>query len=46
MNAVVDALSVHGIKHIDMPATPQRVWQAIQDAKGQEATSQDAKPKQ
>ena len=33
MNAVVDALSDYGIKHIDMPATPQRVWQAIQDAK-------------
>jgi len=33
MNAVVDALSVYGIKHIDMPATPQKVWQAIQDAK-------------
>jgi carbon-monoxide dehydrogenase large subunit len=32
MNAVVDALSVYGIKHIDMPATPQRVWQAIRDA--------------
>jgi carbon-monoxide dehydrogenase large subunit len=32
MNAVVDALSVYGIKHIDMPATPLRVWQAIQDA--------------
>ena len=32
MNAVVDALSVYGIKHIDMPATPQRVWQAIQDS--------------
>jgi carbon-monoxide dehydrogenase large subunit len=33
MNAVVDALSVYGIRHIDMPATPSRVWQAIQDAK-------------
>jgi len=33
MNAVVDALSEYGIKHIDMPATPHRVWQAIQDAK-------------
>src|SRR5262249_42786319 len=33
MNAVVDALSVYGINHIDMPATPLRVWQAIQDAK-------------
>jgi aerobic carbon-monoxide dehydrogenase large subunit len=33
MNAVVDALSVYGIRHIDMPATPERVWQAIQAAK-------------
>ena len=32
MNAVVDALSAYGIKHIDMPATPHRVWKAIQDA--------------
>lgn len=29
MNALVDALSVYGIKHIDMPATPLKVWQAI-----------------
>jgi carbon-monoxide dehydrogenase large subunit len=33
MNAVVDALSEYGIKHIDMPASPARVWQAIQDTK-------------
>jgi aerobic carbon-monoxide dehydrogenase large subunit len=33
MNAVVDALSVYGIKHIDMPATPERVWQAIRAAR-------------
>jgi carbon-monoxide dehydrogenase large subunit len=32
MNAVVDALSVYGIRHIDMPATPLKVWQAIRDA--------------
>jgi aerobic carbon-monoxide dehydrogenase large subunit len=32
MNAVVDALSDYGITHIDMPATPFRVWQAIQAA--------------
>src|SRR3954451_19712689 len=32
MNAVVDALSEFGITHIDMPASPARVWQAIQDA--------------
>jgi aerobic carbon-monoxide dehydrogenase large subunit len=29
-SAVVDALSHLGIRHIDMPATPQRVWNAIQ----------------
>ena len=33
MNAVVDALLPLGITHIDMPATPQRVWDAIQKAK-------------
>ena len=33
MNAVVDALSEVGIQHFDMPATPQRVWEAIQIAK-------------
>jgi len=33
MNAVCDALSEYGIKHIDMPASPSRVWQAIQEAK-------------
>jgi carbon-monoxide dehydrogenase large subunit len=33
MNAIVDALAEYGIRHIDMPATPQRVWQAIRDAK-------------
>jgi carbon-monoxide dehydrogenase large subunit len=31
-NAVVDALSHLGVRNIDMPATPQRVWQAIQAA--------------
>jgi carbon-monoxide dehydrogenase large subunit len=29
MNAVVDALAGHGITHIDMPATPERVWRAL-----------------
>src|SRR2546428_3401347 len=27
MNAVVDALSAYGIRHLDMPASPARVWQ-------------------
>jgi len=34
MNALVDALSEYGIRHIDMPATPERVWQAIRNAEG------------
>jgi carbon-monoxide dehydrogenase large subunit len=33
VNAVLDALSDHGITHIDMPLTSERVWRAIQDAK-------------
>ena len=33
MNALVDALSEYGIRHIDMPATPERVWQAIREAR-------------
>jgi carbon-monoxide dehydrogenase large subunit len=33
VNAVVDALAEYGIKHINMPLTPERVWRAIQNAK-------------
>src|SRR5207244_3020684 len=33
MNALVDALAEFGIRHIDMPATPERVWRAIRDAR-------------
>jgi carbon-monoxide dehydrogenase large subunit len=33
MNAVIDALSPHGIDDIDMPVTPERVWSAIRAAK-------------
>ena len=33
MNALVDALSEYGIRHIDMPATPERVWRAIRAAR-------------
>ncbi len=31
-NAVVDAVGHLGVRHIDMPASPQRVWQALQSA--------------
>jgi carbon-monoxide dehydrogenase large subunit len=37
MNAVVDALSEYGIRHIDMPATPYRIWQTIQTARAAKA---------
>ncbi len=33
-NAVIDALSHLGVRHVDMPATPERVWTAIQAASG------------
>ena len=33
MNAVMDALSSVGVTHLDMPASPHRVWQAIQSAR-------------
>jgi aerobic carbon-monoxide dehydrogenase large subunit len=33
-NAVVDALAHLGVTHVDMPATPERVWRAIAAAAG------------
>ncbi len=33
INAILDALSPLGIEHIDMPATPERVWRAIRSAR-------------
>ena len=33
INAVVDALADLGVTHIDMPASPERVWRAVRDAK-------------
>jgi carbon-monoxide dehydrogenase large subunit len=37
-NAVIDALSEYGIRHLEMPMTPARIWQAIQDAKAKRAS--------
>ena len=34
INAIVDALAEFGVSHIEMPATPERVWRAIRDAAG------------
>jgi carbon-monoxide dehydrogenase large subunit len=36
-NALVDALSHLGVRHIEMPATPERLWRAIKDADGSRA---------
>jgi carbon-monoxide dehydrogenase large subunit len=33
MNAVMDALSSAGVKYLDMPATPEKVWRALSAAK-------------
>jgi len=32
-NAILDALRPLGVRHLDMPASPERVWRAIQEAK-------------
>jgi carbon-monoxide dehydrogenase large subunit len=37
VNAVMDALGDTGVKHLNMPLTPERVWQAIQQAKSKAA---------
>jgi carbon-monoxide dehydrogenase large subunit len=34
VNAIVDALAEFGVRHVEMPTTPEKVWRAIQDAKG------------
>jgi carbon-monoxide dehydrogenase large subunit len=31
MNAIVDALSPYGVRDVQMPAKPERVWRAIQE---------------
>jgi carbon-monoxide dehydrogenase large subunit len=35
VNAVVDALKEFGVKHLEMPLTPERVWRAIEKSRGQ-----------
>jgi aerobic carbon-monoxide dehydrogenase large subunit len=39
VNAIVDALRPFGIHDVPMPCTPERVWRAIQDARGGEQAS-------
>jgi carbon-monoxide dehydrogenase large subunit len=39
-NAVIDAVSHLGVRHIDMPMTPLRVWTAMQKASAQKVSAQ------
>jgi aerobic carbon-monoxide dehydrogenase large subunit len=33
MNAIIDAVRHLGITHLDVPTTPERIWQAVADAR-------------
>jgi carbon-monoxide dehydrogenase large subunit len=39
INAICDALSEYGVEHVEMPATSERVWRAIQEAQGRKTES-------
>lgn len=45
MNAVNDALVPLGIRHFDMPATPERLWRAIKDATGRRSEHLSVAPR-
>jgi aerobic carbon-monoxide dehydrogenase large subunit len=44
INAIVDALAELGVRHIEMPATPERVWRAIRAADGAIRASSPTRP--
>ena len=33
VNAVIDALAPFGVRHIDMPLSPEKIWRAVADAR-------------
>src|SRR5258706_255959 len=43
INAVCDALSPFGIKHVDMPASPDRLWKLIHEAGGGSSNGKEAR---
>ena len=43
INAICDALSPLGIKHVDMPATPDRLWKQIHDANTTSSNGKEAR---
>jgi carbon-monoxide dehydrogenase large subunit len=40
-SAVIDAVSYLGVRHIDMPTSPLRVWEAINAARTEGGTRND-----
>jgi carbon-monoxide dehydrogenase large subunit len=44
-NAVIDALAPLGIRHLDLPLTPEKIWRAIREKKGVPVTVTGAPPK-
>jgi carbon-monoxide dehydrogenase large subunit len=44
-NAVIDALAPLGVKHLDMPFTPERVWRAINDPASRPGVTSGPPPK-
>jgi carbon-monoxide dehydrogenase large subunit len=44
VNAIVDALAELGVEHVEMPATPERVWRAIQAGRERRSPGQRAVP--
>jgi carbon-monoxide dehydrogenase large subunit len=40
-NAVIDALEPFGVRHVDVPCTPEKVWRAIQEGQAARATAAD-----
>jgi len=43
-NAIVDALAEFGVEHIELPATPERVWNAIRAARQNKAEGRESGP--
>ena len=38
VNAVIDALAHLGVRHLDMPVTPEKVWRAVNEARNTAST--------
>jgi carbon-monoxide dehydrogenase large subunit len=43
INAICDALAPLGIKHVDMPASPDRIWKQIHEARGKSPAGKEAR---